>query len=65
MDVANEYDYYVYDFDIATGYDIGALLLLAATQVVLRVTNRCICCDRGLKLRGSHACALILFLFTW
>ena len=60
-----EYDYCVYDSDIATGYGVGALLLLAAAQVVLMVASRCFCCGRGLKPGGSRACALILFLFTW
>uniref|UniRef100_A0A0A9CSS0 CASP-like protein n=1 Tax=Arundo donax TaxID=35708 RepID=A0A0A9CSS0_ARUDO len=59
------YDYCVYDSDIATGYGVGALLLLAAAQVVLMVASRCFCCGRGLKPGGSRACALILFLLTW
>ncbi|RLM86780.1 hypothetical protein C2845_PM04G09720 [Panicum miliaceum] len=64
-DAAKEYDYCVYDSDIATGYGVGALLLLAAAQVVLMTASRCFCCGRGLKPGGSRACALILFLFTW
>ncbi|OQU91983.1 hypothetical protein SORBI_3001G269650, partial [Sorghum bicolor] len=59
-----EYDFCVYDSNIATGYDVGTLLLLAVGQVVLMVASRCFCCGRGLKPGGSRACALILFLFT-
>ncbi|KAL6639395.1 hypothetical protein ACP70R_023125 [Stipagrostis hirtigluma subsp. patula] len=64
-DSEKNYDYCSYDSDIATGYGVGALLLLAAAQVVLMTASRCFCCGRGLKPGGSRACALILFLFTW
>ncbi|SPT17681.1 unnamed protein product [Triticum aestivum] len=63
-DLAKEYDYYVYDSDVATGYGVGALLLTAA-QVVVMLASRCFCCGRGLKPGGSRACALMLFLFSW
>uniref|UniRef100_A0A0E0EAY1 Fiber protein Fb34 n=2 Tax=Oryza TaxID=4527 RepID=A0A0E0EAY1_9ORYZ len=59
------YDYCVYDSDIATGYGVGALLLLAAAQAVVMLASKCFCCGRGLKPGGSRACALILFLFAW
>ena len=59
------YDYCVYDSDIATGYGVGALLLLAAAQAVVMLASKCFCCGRGLKPGGSRACALIHFLFAW
>ena len=64
-DLAKEYDYCVYDSDVATGYGVGALLLLTAAQVVVMLASRCFCCGRGLKPGGSRACALMLFLFSW
>ncbi|XP_044331912.1 uncharacterized protein [Triticum aestivum] len=51
-DLAKEYDYYVYDSDVATGYGVGALLLTAA-QVVVMLASRCFCCGRGLKPGGG------------
>ncbi|KAM0879978.1 hypothetical protein ACQ4PT_033858 [Festuca glaucescens] len=64
-DLVKEYDYCVYNSDIATGYGVGALLLLTAAQVVVMLASRCFCCGRGLKPGGSRACALMLFLFSW
>ncbi|KAF7025251.1 hypothetical protein CFC21_037469 [Triticum aestivum] len=64
-DLAKEYDYCVYDSDVATGYGVGALLLLVAAQAVVMLASRCFCCGRGLKPGGSRACALMLFLFSW
>ncbi|CAD6253178.1 unnamed protein product [Miscanthus lutarioriparius] len=64
-DDTKEYGYHVYDSDIAMGYGVGALLLLADAQVMLMVASRCFCCGRGLEPGGSRACALIPFLFTW
>ncbi|KAL5198572.1 hypothetical protein ABZP36_002084 [Zizania latifolia] len=64
-DSAKDYDYCIYDSDISTGYGVGALLLLAAAQVVVMLASKCFCCGRGLKPGGSRACALLLFLFAW
>uniref|UniRef100_M8C4N5 Uncharacterized protein n=1 Tax=Aegilops tauschii TaxID=37682 RepID=M8C4N5_AEGTA len=63
-DLAKEYDYCFYDSDVATGYGVGALLLLVAAQAVVMLASRCFCCGRGLKPGGSRACALMLFLFS-
>ncbi|KAE8771413.1 putative disease resistance protein RGA4 [Hordeum vulgare] len=57
-DLAKEYDYCVYDSDVATGYSAGALLLLIAAQVVVMLASRCFCCGRGLKPG-------FLLLFSW
>uniref|UniRef100_A0A453G8Q6 CASP-like protein n=1 Tax=Aegilops tauschii subsp. strangulata TaxID=200361 RepID=A0A453G8Q6_AEGTS len=59
-DLAKEYDYCFYDSDVATGYGVGALLLLVAAQAVVMLASRCFCCGRGLKPGGSRACALML-----
>ncbi|GAB4846378.1 hypothetical protein Ancab_025384 [Ancistrocladus abbreviatus] len=59
------YNYCVYDSDIATGYGVGAFLFLAASQVLLMVASRCFCCGTALKPGGSRACAIILFMLCW
>uniref|UniRef100_A0A0E0H7I3 CASP-like protein n=1 Tax=Oryza nivara TaxID=4536 RepID=A0A0E0H7I3_ORYNI len=41
--------YCVYSSDAATGYGIGALLLLLAGQAVVMVVTRCFCCGRALS----------------
>ncbi|KAE8779754.1 hypothetical protein D1007_47182 [Hordeum vulgare] len=48
-DLAKEYDYCIYDSDVATGYGVGALLLLIAAQVIVMLTSQCFCCGCGLK----------------
>ncbi|KAI5013708.1 hypothetical protein ZWY2020_040594 [Hordeum vulgare] len=55
---SKEYDYCVYDSDVATGYGVGALLLLIAAQVIVMLAIRCFCCGRGLKPG-------LLLLFSW
>ncbi|KAI4964674.1 hypothetical protein ZWY2020_059992, partial [Hordeum vulgare] len=57
-DLAKEYDYCVYDSNIATGYGVGALLLLIAAQVIVMLASQCFCCGCGLKPG-------LLLLFSW
>ncbi|MQL93793.1 hypothetical protein Taro_026449 [Colocasia esculenta] len=64
-DRKKEYTYCVYDSDIATGFGVGALLFLLASQTLLMCASRCFCCGRGLRPGGSRACALLLFLLCW
>lgn len=64
-DSEKNYDYCVYDSDIATGYGVGALLFLLASQVLVMAVSKCFCCGRALHPGGSRACALILFLTCW
>ncbi|GAB2284549.1 hypothetical protein Dimus_019003 [Dionaea muscipula] len=60
-----DYNYCYYDSDIATGYGIGAFLLLALSQVVIMASSRCFCCGKALSPGGSRACAVILFMICW
>ncbi|GMH05656.1 hypothetical protein Nepgr_007496 [Nepenthes gracilis] len=59
------FNYCVYDSDIATGYGVGAFLFLAASQVVIMAASRCFCCGKALNPGGSRACAVILFIICW
>ncbi|CAA2973772.1 uncharacterized protein LOC111370764 [Olea europaea subsp. europaea] len=64
-DGENNYQYCVYDSDIASGYGVGAFLFLLASQVLIMVASRCFCCGKALNPGGSRACALILFMICW
>lgn len=60
-----DYDYCIYDSDIATGYGVGAFLFLMVSQVIIMIASRCYCCGQSLKPNGSRACAVILFIICW
>ncbi|KAH6795711.1 hypothetical protein C2S51_036697 [Perilla frutescens var. frutescens] len=64
-DSEDDYQYCVYSSDIATGYGVGAFLLLMASQVIITAASRCFCCGNPLKPGGSRACAVLLFIFCW
>ncbi|KAK4398398.1 hypothetical protein Sango_1315300 [Sesamum angolense] len=64
-DMDGNYNYCVYDSDIATGYGVGALLFLLASQLLIMFASRCFCCGTPLKPGGSRACAVLLFIFCW
>lgn len=59
------YNYCVYNSDIATGYGVGAFLFLMVSQIIIMVASRCFCCGKPLKPGGSRACAIVLFLICW
>ncbi|KAE8703238.1 Transducin/WD40 repeat-like superfamily protein [Hibiscus syriacus] len=61
----DNYNYCVYDSDIATGYGVGAFLFLMVSQALIMVASRCFCCGKGLNPSGSRACAVILFIVCW
>ncbi|XP_010935621.1 uncharacterized protein [Elaeis guineensis] len=65
IDPKKQYTYCAYDSDIATGYGVGALILLLASQVVIMAASKCFCCGRSLRPGGARACAIILFLLSW
>lgn len=58
-------NYCVYESDIATGFGAGALLLLLASQLLIMVASRCLCCGRALSPGRSRACAIFLFITCW
>ncbi|KAI4342482.1 hypothetical protein MLD38_027109 [Melastoma candidum] len=59
------YNYCVYDSDIATGYGVGAFLFLLASQILIMSATRCFCCGKALNPSGSRAWAVILFITCW
>ncbi|KAH0457250.1 hypothetical protein IEQ34_015157 [Dendrobium chrysotoxum] len=64
-DSQKNYTYCVYDSDIATGFGVGALLFLLASQILVMAASKCFCCGPALRPGGSRSCALILFLISW
>ncbi|XP_057461196.1 uncharacterized protein LOC130751616 [Actinidia eriantha] len=65
QDSEKNYDYCIYDSDISTGYGVGALLFLLASQVLIMVASNCFCCGKALRPTGSRAWALLLFITCW
>ncbi|BAF16185.1 uncharacterized protein [Oryza sativa Japonica Group] len=57
--------YCVYSSDAATGYGIGALLLLLAGQAVVMVVTRCFCCGRALSPGRWRAFSGFCFIVCW
>nr|POF00491.1 hypothetical protein CFP56_55162 [Quercus suber] len=64
-DSQHDYDYCVYDSDIATGLGVGAVLFLLASQALIMVSSQCFCCGKPLSPGGSRAWAVILFIICW
>ncbi|KAG9440989.1 hypothetical protein H6P81_016843 [Aristolochia fimbriata] len=59
------YNYCVYDSDIATGLGVGAFLFLLASQILVMLASKCFCCGKGLRPGGARAWAIILFITCW
>ncbi|XP_052179086.1 uncharacterized protein LOC127792582 [Diospyros lotus] len=64
-DNEKDYNYCVYDSDIATGYGVGAFLFLMVSQVLVMVTSKCFCCGKALRPVGARAWAILLFIICW
>ncbi|XP_051136234.1 uncharacterized protein LOC127254925 [Andrographis paniculata] len=64
-DGEDNYQFCVYDSDIATGYGVGAFLFLMVSQLMIMAASKCFCCGSPLKPGGSRACAVILFIMCW
>ncbi|CAL9237980.1 unnamed protein product [Arabidopsis halleri] len=62
---SKELSYCVYDKDIATGLGVGSFLVLLASQLLIMVASRCLCCGRALTPSGSRSWAIFLFITTW
>ncbi|CAM8988660.1 unnamed protein product [Rhodiola kirilowii] len=65
MDNDQNFNYCVYDSDIATGFGVGAFLLLLLTQIIVMIASRCFCCGKALIPGGSRAWAVVFFIFSW
>ncbi|XP_031474845.1 uncharacterized protein LOC116247038 [Nymphaea colorata] len=64
-DPTGSYTYCAYGSDIATGYGVGALLVLLGSQALVMASSSCFCCGKGLRPSGARACAMILFITCW
>ncbi|XP_073017306.1 uncharacterized protein [Primulina huaijiensis] len=64
-DSEDNYQYCVYDSDIATGFGVGAFLFVLISQVLIMIASRCFCFGKSLNPGGSRACACLLFIFVW
>ncbi|CAD5315959.1 unnamed protein product [Arabidopsis thaliana] len=62
---SRDLSYCVYDKDIATGLGVGSFLVLLASQLLIMVASRCLCCGRALTPSGSRSWAIVLFIITW
>ncbi|KAF5473123.1 hypothetical protein F2P56_009761, partial [Juglans regia] len=58
-------NYCVYDSDIATGLGVGSFLFLMASQVLIVVASRCLCCGKALRPSAPRAWAICLFITCW
>lgn len=59
------YQWCYYTSDIATGLGAGALLFLLASQSLITVATRCLCCGSSLKPGAARAFAIIFFILNW
>ncbi|KAF8413915.1 hypothetical protein HHK36_001911 [Tetracentron sinense] len=59
------YNYCVYDSDIATGFGVGSFLFLMSSQALIMVASRCFCCGKALSPGRSRAWAMVLFITCW
>ncbi|XP_062096575.1 uncharacterized protein LOC133802308 [Humulus lupulus] len=60
-----DYTYCVYDNDIATGLGLGAIIFLTASQLLIMVLSRCLCCGKALRPSSSRSWAIALFISSW
>ncbi|XP_059440693.1 uncharacterized protein LOC132173122 [Corylus avellana] len=58
-------NYCHYDSDIATGLGVGSFLFLLASQILIVVVSRCLCCGKALRPSGARAWAICLFITCW
>ncbi|OIV93189.1 hypothetical protein TanjilG_06756 [Lupinus angustifolius] len=57
--------YCQYDSDIATGLGVGSFFVLVASQVIIMIVTRCLCCGKAMSPSGSRSWAIFLFITSW
>ncbi|KAL1327118.1 hypothetical protein HN51_037207 [Arachis hypogaea] len=62
---ANGRKYCQYDSDIATGLGVGSFFILVASQVIIMIVTRCLCCGKAMRPSGSRSWAICLFITSW
>ncbi|XP_014621126.1 uncharacterized protein LOC114375142 isoform X2 [Glycine soja] len=58
-------NYCQYDSDIATNLGVGSFFILVASQVIIMVVTRCLCCGKAMRPSGSRSWAICLFITSW
>lgn len=64
-DDSSTFQWCYYSSDIASGLGVGALLFLLASQALITVATRCLCCGNSLKSGAARAFAIIFFILNW
>ncbi|CAL0313936.1 unnamed protein product [Lupinus luteus] len=57
--------YCQYDSDIATSLGVGSFFVLVASQVMIMIVTRCLCCGKAMSPSGSRSWAIFLFITSW
>ncbi|XP_070021030.1 uncharacterized protein [Nicotiana sylvestris] len=52
----------LYLSDTGTGFRVVSLLFLSASQLIITVASRCLCCGRALQKGKSRKWAIVLFI---
>ncbi|XP_016482510.2 uncharacterized protein LOC107803332 [Nicotiana tabacum] len=55
----------LYLSDTGTGFRVGSFLFLSASQLLIMVASRCLCCGKALQKGKSRKWAIILFIICW
>lgn len=58
-------NYCLYDSDIATGLGVGSFFILVASQAIIMVVTRCLCCGKAMIPSSSRSWAIFLFITSW
>ncbi|XP_010316725.1 uncharacterized protein [Solanum lycopersicum] len=60
-----EYNYCVYESDVATGLGVGSFFFLLSSQLLIMFASRCLCCGRALRPGKPRSWAIVLFITCW
>ncbi|XP_028775527.1 uncharacterized protein LOC114732412 [Neltuma alba] len=54
-----------YDSNIATGLGVGSFIILVASQAIIMVVTRCLCCGQAMSPSSNRSWAICLFITSW
>ncbi|XP_057470959.1 uncharacterized protein LOC130759782 [Actinidia eriantha] len=57
--------YCIYEPEVATNLGVASLVLLLASQLLIMVATRCLCCGKALTPGTSRSLAIPLFISCW
>ncbi|XP_054800666.1 uncharacterized protein LOC129304862 [Prosopis cineraria] len=58
-------NYCHYGSNIATGLGVGSFIILLASQAIIMVVTRCLCCGQAMRPSGNRSWAICLFITSW